>query len=199
MSSIDPLPPSSLSEHALDNLRYIRRTMELSAAFTAVPGRGGMWIGISALLTALLAAPLERPWSWATAWGLDAVLAVVILVAATRAKARRAGLPLLAGPGRRFLMSLAPPLIAGALITLFLLQAEIQRPIPGIWLLLYGAAVITGGMHSVPTVPVMGCCFMLLGAAALWWPQAGRDLWLALGFGGLHLVFGAFIARRHGG
>jgi hypothetical protein len=40
---------------------------------------------------------------------------------------------------------------------------------------------------------------MLTGAAALVLPDWGRDSWMAIGFGGIHLVFGAALARRHGG
>ncbi len=196
---VDQPAPTLLSSHALENLRYIRRTMENAGSFTAVPGWGGAAIGATALFAALAASRCEDVWSWLLSWALEALLAMAILVIAMAYKARAAGLPLFSGPGRRFLMSLTPPLLAGALLTIVLLRAGLFGPIPGVWLLLYGAAVITGGMHSVASVPVMGALFMVLGAAALWSPSSWGDAFMALGFGGLHIAFGLYIARRHGG
>jgi len=48
-------------------------------------------------------------------------------------------------------------------------------------------------------VPAMGACFMAVGAAAALTPARFANAWLALGFGLVHVVFGAWIARRHGG
>ena len=63
----------------------------------------------------------------------------------------------------------------------------------------FGPGVVTGGAFSVRTVPVMGMAFMALGAVALVAPAGWRDVLLAAGFGGLHILFGLFIAWRHGG
>ena len=114
-------------------------------------------------------------------------------------KARAVGIPLMSGPGRKVVFSLSPPLIAGALLTIVLVRARLTSAIPGSWLLLYGTGVVTGGMFSVPAVPLMGLCFMILGAAALFAPPAFSDWFMGAGFGVLHLIFGVIIARKYGG
>jgi hypothetical protein len=191
--------PVSLHTHAMDNLRFIRETMERAGSFTAVPGWGGVAIGASALCAAALAdrqPTLER---WLASWLMEAAVAFVIAVLAIKRKATAAKGPLFSAPARRFVLSFAPPLLVGGLLTAVLYRAGVPSAIPGEWLLLYGTGVVTGGAFSVRVVPVMGLCFMLLGAVALFCPFAWGTAFLAAGFGGLHLAFGIVIARRYGG
>ena len=191
--------PVSLQTHAMDNLRFIRETMERAGSFTAVPGWGGVAMGVSALIAAGIAAyqpSLER---WLATWLLEAAFAMVLAVLAIRRKAKVAQVPVLSAPARRFVLSFAPPLIVGGLLTAVLYRAGILAAIPGTWLLLYGTGVVTGGAFSVRVVPVMGLCFMFIGAVALFCPFTWGNALLAAGFGGLHLIFGAIIARRYGG
>jgi hypothetical protein len=183
----------------MDNLRYIRDTMERASAFTDVPGWGSVLVGLSALLAAGLASRTTTFNGWLRVWLVEVVLAGGIGLLAMILKSRRAGTSLLANPGRRFALSLAPPLLAGGAITLALYTARLPGPIPGLWLLLYGVGVTTAGAFSVRVVPVMGACFMALGTLALFLPTSWGNSLLALGFGGLHIVFGSVIARRYGG
>jgi hypothetical protein len=132
-------------------------------------------------------------------WLVEAVISLLIAGWSMDRKARAAHMPLLSGPGRKVAFSLSPPIFAGALITVVLYSAGLTAAIPGLWLLLYGTGVVTGGMFSVRVVPIMGLCFMALGAAALFAPSALSDWFMATGFGGLHIIFGAIIARRYGG
>jgi hypothetical protein len=190
--------PVTLQSHAIDNLRYIREAMESSASFTSVPGRGGMLMGLTALAAAATAEWL-LPARWLEIWLADAVLAFAIGGWAMARKARAQGVRLSRGVGRRFLLSLSPPRAAAALFTVALTRLEVTELVPATWLLLYGAAVITGGAFSVRLVPAMGACFMVLGLAAIVTPHAWSNALLAAGFGGLHLIFGGIIARRYGG
>jgi hypothetical protein len=183
----------------MDNLRYIRQTMEHAASFTAVPGRGQVAIGVTAFIAAALAARTTGDAAWVLVWVAEAIVALAIGVQAMRLKSRAAGAPLLAGSGRRFLMSFSLPMLAGAALTLALYRAGMIRLLPGTWLLLYGTAFAIGGAFSVKIVPVMGGCFMALGIAALFAPHAWLDLFMAAGYGLLHVIFGLIIARRHGG
>lgn len=184
---------------ALDDLRFIRETMERSSTFTAVPGWGQVAMGASALAAAWLAARQTSSAMWLRVWLADAVVASAIAVVAAQRKAQRAGSPLTSGPARKFAIAFLPPIVAAALLTPILSNAGFTRALPPLWLLLYGAAVITGGAFSVSSVPVMGVCFMGTGVMALLAPAAWSNLFMAVGFGGLHVIFGVLIARRHGG
>jgi hypothetical protein len=192
-------PATPIHSHALDNLRYIRETMERAGSFTAVPGWGGVAMGCTALAVAGLASHASSYRAWIAFWMCEAVVAIAIGVFAMRHKASAAGLALWSAPARKFAFSFVPPLLAGGLLTLVLFNSGATSVIPGMWLLLYGTGVMAGGAFSVRLVPVMGAGFLAVGALALLTPLAWADLWLGVGFGGLHVVFGAIIARRHGG
>lgn len=190
--------PPALHARALADLAFIRRTMERAGPFTAVPGYGIVVMGMSALAAALLATRQGSAGAWTLVWLGEAMLALTVGAWAVAHKARRAALPLWSGSGRRFALSLCPPLLTGALLTFVLWRAGLPALLPGVWLLSYGAGVCTGGAHAVRIVPLMGLCFMALGGAALLLARFG-DVFMAAGFGGLHLVFGVVIARRYGG
>ncbi|HEX9014270.1 MAG TPA: hypothetical protein VF813_12160 [Anaerolineaceae bacterium] len=200
-SILPTVPP----DEAFDRLAVIRETMERSARFTALPGYGIMLVGATALVTSLIAARYSHWMSrWIAIWVFEAFVAATIALISGYRKANRLGLPLWTGPGRRMMVALGPPLFAGALLTLGLYmnnyQFRLASVIPGVWLLLYGVALMAAGAHSVPSVPVMGSAFLVLGAVVL---VANASLLMnaamAVGFGGLHLGFGWYIANRHGG
>lgn len=191
--------PPALHDRAMDNLRYIRETMERASSFTAVPGWGQVAIGVTALVATYLAAQQPNAKAWLLTWLTEAIIAVLISGWSMDRKARATSTPLLSGPGRKVAFSLSPPMVVGALLTVVLFRSGLTGAIPGTWLLLYGTGVVTGGMFSVSIVPVMGICFMLLGAAGLFLPDTWNNWLMAAGFGGLHIVFGTIIARKYGG
>jgi hypothetical protein len=188
-----------LSVRAMDNLRYIRETMERAGAFTAVPGWGGFAMGLTALVAAWVASRTTTSHDWLATWLIEAALGTAIASVTMYLKTRRGHLSLLSGPGRKFALAFTPPVIVGGILTVALVGHGATALLPAVWLLCYGCAVVTGGALSVPIVPVMGLCFILTGLAALETPAAWRDAMLAFGFGGLHVVFGLVIARRYGG
>lgn len=193
------IPASTPERAAFDDLRFIRETIANSASFTAVPGWGMVGMGGTALAAALLALQASTPKRWIAVWLVEAGVALLLALWTMERKARRSRTPLLSGPGRRFVLSFLPPLMAGALLTAVLYQISDVRHLPGMWLLLYGTGVVTGGAFSVRIVPVMGMCFMAGGAAALLAPASWGTAIMAAGFGALHLIFGVVIARKHGG
>ncbi len=191
--------PPALHAHAIDELRFIRQTMERAGAFTAVPGWGGVLVGVTALAAAGVAgAPRNEP-SWLAVWLGDAALAAAIAIVTMARKARASGSPLVAPPARRFALAYLPPIAAGAVLTVVFVQHGLDARLPGCWLMLYGAALTTGGALSVRVVPIMGVLFMALGVAAFASPAQWGNLFMAVGFGGLHIGFGLVIARKYGG
>lgn len=189
----------SLQGRATDNLRFIRDTMERAAAFTAVPGWGGVLMGTTALFAAFVAARQPSAAGWLSVWLAEAALAFAIGAIEMVRKARHLQVPLLNGPGRKFALGLLPPFATGGLLTLALYRTGSIEQIPGVWLLLYGTGVVCGGAFSVRVVPAMGLCFMSLGAVALLGPAAWGNWLLAAGFGLVQIAFGVVIVRRYGG
>jgi hypothetical protein len=190
--------PPEMQERAMDNLRFIRQTMERAGTFTAVSGWGEVVIGCTAVLAAVIAARLALL-QWVLAWLIEAVLAAGIAAAFMTAKARGAGRPLITGPVRKLILSFSPPMLVGVVMTVLFVSRGLEALLPGSWMLLYGTGVVTAGTYSVRIVPVMGAAFMLLGALALFTPASWATALLIAGFGGLHIVFGTLIARRYGG
>ena len=209
-------PPVAPDAAAQASLRYIRDTMARTATFTAVPGRGGIAMGATAVAAAILASQQPTTSGWLSVWVAEALIGAAIGALTLARKAQVNSVPLLSGPGRTFLLGLLPALLVGAALTLAVYASEAgrtgeavdtpgvalsltRRLLPGLWLMLYGAGVVSAGMFSVRLVPAMGAGLMLAGALALAAPARLADVFLGVGFGGLHVVFGALIARRHGG
>src|SRR5437660_1225944 len=192
----EPIP---IDARAVDHLRYIRETMASAAEFTAVPGWGGVAMGITALAAAYFASQQITQARWLLVWLLEAGIAVAIAAPAAATKAHRANSQLFSGPGRKFLLSFAPAIVAGGLLTYALAHAGLYAALPGTWLLLYGTSIVTGGAFSVRVVPVMGFSLMLLGAVALFTPDRWGNVLMAVGFGGVQIGFGIWIAKRYGG
>ena len=183
----------------MDNLAFIRNTMEAAGSFTAVSGWGMVGLGVLAIIVSIAASQWPTETGALNIWLAAAFLSPVIMIPAMVRKARRAKMPLLSGPGRKFVLSFSPPMMVGALLTFVLYRAGLVEAIPGVWLLLYGTGVVAGGAFSVRIVPVMGMCFMAAGALALFTPVSWNDWILGAAFGGLHIAFGIPIARSHGG
>jgi len=192
-------PRTPVEPVALEHLQVIRQTMERSSAFTAVPGWGFCAMGATALIAAAIAIRQPTTEGWLAVWLGEALIALTLALVTMHRKASRLGTEMLSVPGRRLFLGLLPALAAGGLLTVALMWSGPVRLIPGVWLVLYGVAVMQAGAFSVRVVPAMGAGFVLLGAVALPLPWRWANLLLAAGFGLLHIGFGAFIARRHGG
>ncbi|MCB1671160.1 MAG: hypothetical protein R3F41_10265 [Gammaproteobacteria bacterium] len=197
--NVRPAPAStSLHERAEQNLQIIRELMEGSVSFTGVSGTGYTLAGLSAAVAAWIAARQVEPGRWLLVWMIELALGLLLTFSLTIAKARRQGESLWSTTGKKLLLAFLPPMFVGAVLTVFLALQEATHWLPGIWLSLYGAAVIAAGAHSVPVIPLMGLFFLGLGSSVLLFGLPG-DLMLGLGLGGLHVIFGLLIWRNYGG
>ncbi len=194
-----PSAPPEMQARAMDNLRFIRETMEAAGTFTAVSGWGQVVIGLTAILAAFVASRFPDSAEWVLVWAAEAFLALLISVWFMYDKARSASLPLLTGSVRKLLFSFSPVFVVGMVITVAFMRQGMYALLPGVWMLLYGTAVVAAGAFSVRIVPVMGAAFIIIGAMALFAPVAWNTTLMIVGFGALHIIFGLVIARRHGG
>lgn len=206
MGSISPIrkeevrdQPINIGDRAIDNVRFIREMMERSSSFTAVPGYGGMLMGATAVVAAYIASQQVYLRDWLIVWLTEACLAAAIGILAMWQKSRIAGESLMSAPARKFAFGFAAPLISGIVITLGLWRNERYELMAPVWMLSYGAAVVTGGAFSVRAVPVMGWLFIAFGAVSFVLPAVYSNYAMLASFGILHIVFGAIIARRYGG
>jgi len=191
---LTPAPPD-----ALEHLELIRQTMERSTAFTAVSGWGYTGMGATALAAWYVALRQPATEAWISVWLAEALVAVTIGLVAMHWKATRQNTEIFSLPGRRLFVGLLPALFAGGVLTVALVRSGDVRQIPGVWLLLYGVAVMQAGAFSVRSIPLMGAVFVVAGAIALPLPWFWANVMLAVGFGLVHVAFGTYIARHHGG
>lgn len=191
--------PVNIGDRAMDNLRFIRETMESSKVFTSVPGYGGALMGATAIGAAIIAHRQPLVSDWLTVWLVEALLAVAVGFFALWQKTKNSGESLASVPARKFALAFAPPIVAGAILTGLFYYRGFVEFLPCAWLTLYGAAVVTGGAYSVKIVPLVGWLFIALGAVAAFAPANWGNSLMALGFGALHIVGGLIVARKHGG
>ena len=188
-----------IHERAAENLVFIRDAMERAGSFTAVPGWGGVVMGLAGLAAAIIAPAQTTRTAWLVTWLGAAVVASAAGILAVLIKSRQFDVPFFSRPARQFALSFSPAILAGALLTAACYRSGSFEPLPGLWLLLYGSAIVAGGTFSIRIVPLMGLVFLFLGAIALFSSPLVADICLGAGFGGLHIVFGIIIARNHGG
>jgi hypothetical protein len=202
-------PVAFLHERAMDNLSFIRDTMARSAPLTAVSGRATVLMGGVALAGAYAGSLRRTDDWWIWVWLAVAFAGCLTGFAGMALKSRRQRAPLFSAAGRKFALSLFPPILVGVVLTEACYERSLDELMPGVWLMLYGAGVVTGGAFSVNVLPVTGFCFIALGVCAFYPPVpmfhplfgtlTFADLILAAGFGLLHIASGVYIAWRHDG
>ena len=188
----------NLDMHAIATLRYIRASMD-GAGSVAIPGSSGIAMGGIALVATALSMMPDLARHWLVIWLVAAPLAAIVGAVLLAKSGSIATFVATGTPGRKLALGLLPSLFAGAVMTAVLWRADLTAAIPGTWLLLYGCGLISASVSTTAVVAWMGLCFAGLGVVALLGPVALHLPLLALGFGGLHIVFGILIARgAHG-
>jgi hypothetical protein len=132
-------------------------------------------------------------------WGMVLGVSIAIVSFGIYRKSRLTQTRLQPPLVRKLIWSLCPALFVGASLTHLAMRTQNQAWLPAIWLGCYGAAITNGGQVSVAPVRYLGLCLLATGALAAVSPQSLGLVWLGIGFGWLHLVFGAYIAWRHNG
>lgn len=198
-----------LHEKAMENLDFIRNTLACSTPFTSVSGWGLLAMGLYSLGGGWVASwRLNYDW-WINCWVTIGVGGFLMGLVAMIWKMKQEPRPVRAYAIRRFAFSLFPPILAGAILTEVFYERHVDALLPGMWLMLYGAGVTTGGAFSIRVLPLMGLLFMLLGSLSFLPAVEGlppllgslmaSDLFMMAGFGVLHILFGIIIIRKYGG
>jgi len=197
----EPAPPESVQA----SLLYIRRTLDAAGRLSSISGSGMVGVGSLALVAVLVNMQVTgTPWQ---THSVSALAVWVALLAASGAitaismagKARRAGQAFWSPVLRKALWTLSAPMALGAIMTAALLEYSTPELLPVAWLGGYGAALTSAGVVSVSPVRWMGISFLALAVVALLLPASAGLALLAAGFGGLHIIFGAYIFWRHDG
>jgi hypothetical protein len=194
-----PAEPTPIDSGAVENLRYIRSTIEAAHTFTTVSGKGCIAMGLTGLgAVGLESMPRLAPF-WLQIWLGAAIVACGVALAFMQRKARAQGLSLRTAVARRFFLTLTPAFLVGGILTAALVGDVGRNVITGVWLSLYGSGIAACGLFAIPAVLFAGIGFMAFGTAALWLPAEWAPAILAVAFGGIHIALGVIIARNHGG
>ena len=195
---IDSEAPAAIESRALGTLAYIRASIESSSSMD-VPGMAGIVMGIIGLLAAIVVSLPRWAAHWLGIWLAAAAVAFLLGGALVARQIVQRGHTRYLGPARKFLLCLCPALIAGAVLTLVLVTAGMANVIPGMWLLLYGCAVLSASTVTTAGIArlicIMGAIFVALGLMTFALPATAHTAMLGLGFGVLHVIFGFLIGR----
>jgi hypothetical protein len=200
--TVQSAAPVTIESRALGTLAYIRASIDSSSSMD-VPGMAGIVMGVIGVLAAILVSVPRWSAQWLGIWLSAAALALLFGGALVVRQYVRRGHTRYFGPARKFLLCLCPALFAGAVLTVVSWTAGMTGIIPGMWLLLYGCAVLSAGTVTIAGISrligVMGALFAVLGVITFILPGAAHTIMLGLGFGVLHIVFGILIGRSaHG-
>ena len=190
--------PIPIESRAIGTLDFIRASIEASTSM-AVPGMAGILMGIIGLLATVVTSIPQAAAYWLQIWLAAAATAFALGGALMAREAALSGHARYLGPVRKFLLCLCPALLAGAVLTFVLWRSSAQALIPGMWLLLYGCAVLSASTVTIARtmrlICIMGSLFVVLGLLAFASRPSLHMLILGMGFGALHTIFGILIGQ----
>jgi hypothetical protein len=194
----------------IDAIHDIKQMMERSSRFISLSGLSGIAAGTCALVASVYTWRLvdshkalgEDYRQLALETGSDLqvqllaigivtfLLALLLAFFFTYTRSRKTGIPIWGTTARRLLWNTAIPLLTGGFVVIRLLQTGMVGLIAPSCLLFYGLALINGSKYTLREVRWLGYGQLLLGIINLWMIGCGLLLW-ALGFGVLHIIYGA--------
>ncbi|MCK4908477.1 MAG: hypothetical protein KAS70_01140 [Planctomycetes bacterium] len=198
-------------EEIIKNVTYIKEIIESANHYTNLSGPAGILSGgfaligcylTYALLGTLNLAAASIKWtevliSLSLIWLIIFICATGLQLIFTIRKARRLEIPFWTKLSRQVIFALAPSLLAGAVLTVYLVRQDQLIFIPPVWILLYGVGVVAAGMFSTVIVRLLGWAFVLTSCLPLFiWPAAGL-IFLAVTFGGYHIIYGLIVLVKY--
>jgi hypothetical protein len=196
------------------DLAAIRSTMDRSGKFLSLSGLSGILAGCYALAGAAAAysiayypiSPSDHRMFAVNSQDLILnilIIGVLVLAASistvlllSNRKARKAKTTLWNATSRHLLMNTSIPLIAGGIFVLILLQNGLIVMAASSSLVFYGLALIQGSPNTYDEVRYLGFCEVLLGLISALLPGYELIFW-SLGFGVLHIVYGAILYNKY--
>ena len=211
-------------EEQLGHLSEIRNLMEKSSRFLSLSGLTGIFAGIYALLGAYLVYSDFNIISSDTASvsysefikndnsGTDSVIlkiqslfiigAIVLVLSLvtgyifTSRKAKKQNLNVWDSTTKRMVVSLSIPLIAGGIFCLILIKHEVVGLIAPATLIFYGLALLNASKYTFNDIKYLGVLEIILGLVSAYYIGRGLLFW-AVGFGVLHIVYGAVMYFKY--
>jgi hypothetical protein len=202
------------SHQALQQLRGI---MDRSSRFISLNGRSGIWVGVIALIGAFIAHGWLKntndkyigtnrepsPGYFDPYTNRLLILAVIVFAVAiagaryfTYKQARYLQQKTWNNSSRQLLLQFFFPLLAGAVFTIVFIYYGCAIFATPICLSFYGLALISGSKHTRSEIRYVGMLDVALGCANLFFPAYGLYFWV-IGFGLLHILYGAVTWNRH--
>lgn len=209
----------------LSAIKDIKQMMERSSRFISLSGWSGISAGICALAGAWFANNIMSRSRYAednSSSNLDysnghvgfdtvqefmgnkliVIAALTFLTAFVSAfiftyiRSRKNNTPIWGTSARRLLINVSIPMIAGGVFLLkLILDGSYGVVAPGC-LIFYGLALLNGSKYTLGEIRYLGYCEIILGIVSCWFIGWGLYFW-AIGFGILHIVYGAFMLNKY--
>jgi len=194
----------------LKDISEIKDIMHKSTRFMSLSGLSGILAGIYALIGAFVANMLLTGYdgnymaneNMLPIGILEIILIVVGLVVAllsfitgfilTKRRAKKNDEKIWTSLSKQLLQHFLIPMVAGGLLVLLLINKGYYGLVAPLTLIFYGLALVSASKYTLSLIKYLGLIEILLGLLAFYFFGNGLLFW-ALGFGVLHIVYGALM------